>query len=221
MLFAPRSSQQQVRPMSDQPPKADVNSERPVLTAAKLVEPTLEESLPRRAASGRRTSTHRSRSQAHSDLTLRKSSSAQRHSCLCSLEAALSRSSQWRCIAGNKKTTQNRPGDPNIPLLRAASICSCCCTRPVGGTVNSSHANVALSPLPTPFALLLAYKRICVVTASQIELTSDSPVFAGQSLITQSSDFSPNSRKRSRALPHRSQRWPRRLRAGAIQDRQA
>jgi hypothetical protein len=37
----------------------------------------------------------------------------------------------------------------------------------------------------------LVYKRTYVVTISQIELTSDSPVFDGQSMIAQSSDFSP------------------------------
>ncbi|WP_314949504.1 hypothetical protein [Bradyrhizobium cosmicum] len=41
---------------------------------------------------------------------------------------------------------------------------------------------------------MFVYKRIRVATASQIELTSDSPVFDGQSMIAQSSDFSPNSK---------------------------
>src|SRR5689334_4759780 len=111
-----------------------------------------------------------------------KSSSARHHSCLWS-----------RCIVGSEKTTQARPDDPSILPLQAASTCSCCCRRPVGGTVSSSHATVAPYPLRTSLrACLLACKRICVVTASQIELTRDSPVFDGKSMIAQSSDFSPS-----------------------------
>jgi len=76
-------------------------------------------------------------------------------------------------------------------------------------TAQRTHRTQALHLLHCePPSRLLVYRRICVVTALQIELTSDSPVFDGQSMTAQSSDFSANSRAERRR--HRRQQKTRR-----------